>query len=359
MLPYLLIFLVSSVAAIIRMPVTNMNRDGTRHINFGISWAAVYILLVTVIGFRFEVGGDWFTYIGYLERARWLDFSDLTEVADPGYIALNIISSRLGWGLTGVNVMAAAIFAAGLVAFLRTLPRPWLGLMVAIPYLVIVVAMGYTRQGIAIGLVMVALTSLRRERFLSFAAWVIIGALFHKSAVLVIPIAVLTSKGNRLRTVGLVGLLGYAAYDALLAQHADRLVDVYVYQEFTESQGALIRLMMNAVPAALFLHYGKRFIMTPLEYRLWQVMAILALMMLAVLWTIGFSTALDRMALYLIPLQLVVFSHLPDALGRRNGRIQVAVEATAIYYAVVLLVWLNFADHSQYWLPYRMGLYLN
>lgn len=356
MLPYWLLFLPAVMAAINDRPTGVTNSDGSRKVQFGVSWVAVYILLVIFIGFRFEVGGDWFTYIRYFTRARLQNFSDLTDVADPGYIALNILSYRLGWGLTGVNVLGAAIFAAGLVVFLKTLPRPWLGLAVAIPYLVVVVAMGYTRQGIALGLVMVGLAALRRERFLLFAAWVIVGALFHKSAVLVIPIGVLTSKGDRLRTLGLMGLLGYAAYDALLAQHADRLVDVYVNQELTQSQGALIRLMMNAVPAALFLRFGKRFVVTPREYRLWRVMAILALVMLAALLTLGFSTALDRMALYLLPLQLVVFSHLPDAWGRPNGKNQGVVGLIAVYYALVLLIWLNFAAHSQYWLPYQMGL---
>jgi hypothetical protein len=29
------------------------------------------------------------------------------------------------------------------------------------------------------------------------------------------------------------------------------------------------------------------------------------------------------------------------------------VVAVVLYYAAVLLVWLVFATHSQYWLPYR------
>ena len=36
--------------------------------------------------------------------------------------------------------------------FVRRQPMPWLGLLVAIPYLVIVVGMGYSRQAIALGL---------------------------------------------------------------------------------------------------------------------------------------------------------------------------------------------------------------
>ena len=65
---------------------------------------------------------------------------------------LNWLSIQMDWGILGVNLIGGAIFAFGLVAFCRRQPRPWLALAVAIPYLVIVVAMGYSRQGIALAL---------------------------------------------------------------------------------------------------------------------------------------------------------------------------------------------------------------
>lgn len=348
--------LIPALVAINSRPLRRSNIDGSRRINMNMTWLAVAILLAIVIGFRFQVGGDWNNYFRYLDAARFLTYSDLATEEDPGYMALNILSLDLGWGMTGVNVIGAVIFAIGLVVFLRSLPRPWLGLACAIPYLVIVVSMGYTRQGIALGLIMIGLVALQRRRFLKFAIWVTLGALFHKSAVLVIPLAALTGDRNRIQALGVVGIVGFFAYDALLSGHSARLVDVYIDQELLESQGAFIRLAMNAVPATLFLIYGRRFLMTAAEYRLWRAMSLLALLMFVALLGTGFTTALDRMALYVIPLQLVVFSHLPDALGRPNGRNTAVVGAIVFYYASVQFVWLNFATHSARWVPYQMGL---
>ena len=359
MFAYWVMFLLPAVAAIGSGPTRAVNVDGTIRVRLGVAWLGVILALAVAIGFRFEVGGDWFNYFRYLSRGNFLTYADLLHEQDPGYMALNILANNLGWGMTGVNVMGGVIFAVGLVVFVRSLPRPWLGLACAIPYLVIVVGMGYTRQGIALGLVMVALVALRRESFFQFALWVVFGALFHKSAVLVIPIAVLTAKRLRLQAIGLVGLLGYAAYDALLADYADRLVDVYIDQQLTDSQGAFIRLAMNAVPATLFLVFKRRFIMAEAEYRLWTVMSWISIAMFLALLGTGFSTALDRMALYLIPLQLVVFSHLPDALGRRYGRNTALVAGVLLYFATVQFVWLNFAANARQWLPYQIGLSLN
>lgn len=356
MLPYWIMFLLPALAALNAAPSRATTRDGSTKSRLSAGLFCSLAVLTVMVGFRFEVGGDWFNYFRHLDHARWLTFADLQNQGDPGYVAFNIVAAKSGWGMTGVNVLSALVFGAGLAFFLTSLPRPWLGLACAVPYLIIVIGMGYTRQSIALALVMVGLVYLRQQKARAFVMWVILGALFHKTAVLVIPLAAMTAKKRRLQALGLVGVFGYASYDALLAQHADRLVDVYVTQQLTQSQGAFIRLSMNAVPAALLLLYRKRFDMPEAELQLWKIMSVTALAMLGALATTGFSTALDRMALYFIPLQLVVFSYLPDILGPPNRKNAHIVALILFYYAAVLFVWLNFAAHSEWWLPYQAGL---
>ena len=68
--------------------------------------------------------------------------------------------------------------------------------------------------------------------------------------------------------------------------------------------------------------------------------------------TVASSTAVDRLALYLIPLQLFVGSRIPDASlfgipPTSWNQLLIALSLS------VLMVWLLFAGHSEYWLPYR------
>ena len=352
-------FLLPAMLAVNSRPMFYLNKDGTQRIRVPAAWFLVFCALVVLVGFRFQVGGDWYNYFRYLWRAEGLDFSDLWTEEDPGFMALNIIAHANGWGITGVNVLCGIVFGAGVVIFSRSTPRPWLALACAVPYLIIVVGMGYTRQASALGFVMIGLVALRRDQFIRFAIWVAVGALFHKTAVLVIPIALLTAERVRLQAIGLVGAMSYAAYDSLLASHTDRLVDVYIENEYTESAGALIRLVMNVVPAGLFLWKRSRFWLSSTERRLWTVMSWISALFLVAYFVTGFSTALDRMALYLIPIQLAVFSTLPDAVGRPGGRNSTIVSGILVYYAAVLFVWLNFSGHSFRWVPYQMGLSLN
>ena len=61
-------------------------------------------------------------------------------------------------------------------------------LAVAIPYLIIVVVVGYTRQGTAIGFELLALRALMGRRFFPFILWVAVAATFHRSAVVLLPL---------------------------------------------------------------------------------------------------------------------------------------------------------------------------
>lgn len=355
MWPYWLFFIVPALAALATSPRVSARPDGTQSLRIDGTWTLVSIALTILIGFRYEVGGDWFNYLEYLIAAQDLQLSTVGSLSDPGYWAVNILSTQLGLGTTGVNTFGAFIFSIGLVLFCRSLPRPWLALACAIPYLVIVVAMGYTRQGIALGLVMIGLVMLGRQRFMAFVLWVLLGALFHRSAVVLIPIAALTISQNRFLNVLLIAGATVLGYVTFLTESVDVLIANYT-DEIMVSQGALIRLAMNALPAILFLLYRKRFALSRSDKKLWQLISFISIGMLGMFYLTSLSTALDRMALYVIPLQLVAFANLPDAIGVFSKRNQAIVAGILLYYAVVLFVWLNFAVHAGAWLPYQMGI---
>lgn len=355
MLPYWFFFIIPSLAALASSPRMRVRPDGIRPLQINAIWIFIIVALTLVIGFRYDVGGDWSNYFRYLFVAQNLNFSDLFSMDDPGYWAFNILSVKLGMGMTGVNTFGALLFSIGLVVFCRSLSRPWLALACAMPYMITVVAMGYTRQSIALGLVMIGLVMLGRQRFVLFAFWVLAGALFHKSAVVLVPIAGLTLSKNRFLTLSFLTAAMALGYITLLADSAQNLINNY-RDEIMTSEGALVRLGMNVVPATLFLLYRKRFALVPSENRLWITFSIIAAGMFVAFFLTSLSTALDRMALYIIPLQLVVFANLPDAIGAFGRRNQAIVALILLYYAATLFIWLNFANHSIYWVPYQMGI---
>lgn len=354
MIPYFFMFLMPALLALTASPVKLVRRDGSRMARLDGLWILVFLLLIIFIGLRFKVGGDWGNYQRNLYAAAMMDISDISIRNDPAYLLISIASLRLDLGMTGVNLIGAILFSVGLVMFCRSMPRPWVALACAVPYLVIVVAMGYTRQGIAVGLSMIGFVALGRQKLFSFIFWVLVAALFHKTAVILLPLAGLVFSRNRVFSMLLILVTFGASYVFVLQDSIDHLLDAYVDENMVSS-GAMIRLAMNAMPAALFLYYRNRFIISDIERRFYSILSIVSLVIFTAFFVTNLSTALDRLALYMIPLQLVSFSHLPDALGRRGGSNVALVLCILLYYLVVMLVWMNFATHARYWLPYQMG----
>lgn len=347
MTPYWLLLALPSVMSFYERPMLNSFR-GERALFF-----LVITALAAMIGLRYQVGGDWGSYLVHLDKARFLSVADIPEAGDPGYVLLNWIVSRIGGEIWLVNLVCGALFALGLWNFAKTQPCPWLALAVSVPYLVVVVAMGYSRQGVAIGLAMMGLTALvRSQNAVQFVLWVLLAATFHKSAVLLIPIAALTVDRGRVWVALWVTAATIVGYLLLLEDSVDGLVYGYLETEY-ESDGAAIRIAMNAVPAALLLLFRKRFPMRHTEVRLWIVLSALALAFAPALFVLP-STAIDRLALYMIPLQLVVLSRVPLAFARNERAMRFLNAGVIAYAAVTLFVWLNYASHSEYWIPYQI-----
>jgi hypothetical protein len=307
------------------------------------------VLVLLTIGLRYKVGADWMAYDFLFKFAAYADLGTMLSYGDPGYQALNWTVQQLGGKLREVNLLCALIFSWGLYRFSREQPDPWLSVLIAVPYLILVVAMGYTRQAVAIGILMAGLASVQRGGSIQqFAVYVLGAVLFHKTAVVVLPLVIFAGHRNALINA-IAGLsAAFLLYDVFLAGSVDNFVRNYIEAEYT-SQGAAIRVAMSVIPSVLFLLFMRHFRYSDRERLVWRNFSVAALLLLLALYVLPSSTVVDRLALYLLPLQMAVLSRAPMAFGSPNlGRLLVTLYAFGVQF-----VWLNFATHATYWLPYR------
>ena len=319
-----------------------------------LKWITIGFVLVLFIGFRHQVGGDWYAYLRHFYSVNFISFNQIILESDPGYMLLNWLVAKQGFEIYTVNLICAAIFTTGLIAFARRQPYPWLALAVAFPYLVLVLGMGYTRQGVALGIIFLSLNALEFHQFKRYLIYIALATLFHRTALIMIPLGFfMFGKGWIFRAVALV-VAAYVLFDALVAESTDDLWRNYVDASMI-SQGAQIRVLMNLVPSLILLAYWKTWRTVFPNYWFWFWIAagsVLAAVLVGVA-----STAVDRIALYLIPIQVVVFARLPFLL--RNKISPAVITASVVLgYALVLYVWLNYATHAKYWVPYQNMLFL-
>ena len=309
------------------------------------------LFIAVMIGVRYRVGADWETYVNIFRFAGLGSAREAMEQGDPAYQLLNWVIRRAGGDIWQANLVCGAIFSWSLLRFASTHPLRWLGVLVAIPYMVIVVAMGYTRQSVALAILMAGLAAVQRGGSTTrYALYTAAAALFHRTAVIGFPPVALSAGRNKLVNLLLAVAGGFILYEFFLSEKIPRLVENYFDARYS-SQGAAIRVAMNVVPAVIFLLFRKKLLFTPKEESIWRVFSWLALAFIPLLLILPSTTVVDRMALYVMPLQIAVFCRVPGTLIKGGFGIFLVIT----YCFIVQFAWLNFAAHARYWIPYEVA----
>lgn len=346
MLPYLILYGIFAAAAI----KTAFDPADRHHSAFW--WWVAAVILIVGIGLRYQVGGDWWNYIYILQYIGLGGLrAALFGTQEPGYGLLNWIAAQEHWGIWFPNLICAIIFTWGLLEFLRRQPNPALGLAIGVPYLIIIVGMGYTRQSAALGFIFFALVQLSRGAIIRMAISLALAAAFHRSSIVVFPLFAFAVSRRGLLSGAAVVLFGaILAYE--LSTGIKLLVTNYGSGAYT-SGGAVPRVAMNVVPAAVFLAFSRRFVQTGEESRLWTGFSLSALLSVLLLLLVSSSAVADRLSIYLIPMQLFVWTRVPLVFGPQRRASVILVIVLLAYSLAIELVWLNFGTWSHGWLPYQ------
>ena len=167
--------------------------------------------------------------------------------------------------------------------------------------------------------------------------------------------AIFISTKNRLLILFAIGFLSIISGIILLESYIERVYQHYI-NEGLSSSGAIFRLGMLVPPSLIYLYYQSKFDLNDSLIKLWRLFSIASIVLFLMLFFTNFSTFIDRIALFFLPLQMVVFSYLPNFFTKKmTGLIILSIVA---YSALVLFVWLNFADNAWAWVPYENILFL-
>ncbi len=306
-------------------------------------------VLIIFIGLRYEVGGDWFQYLAMFDQIQNNIFR-----TDIGYSLINLFSNSLGMGIYGVNFISALLFLYGLYTFFNTFKIKYsYGLLISFPYLIMIVSMGYTRQAIALGMLMVVYSAIYKKQVFKSVLFFILAILFHKSAILG-SIVFFTNQNipkKYLITMFLFIVSILVLLFTLLQNELLIMWRVYVLDAM-KSSGGIIRVGLNILASILFFIYYSKWMKFYDDAYIWKLFAYISLVMFIVLLVTGSSTMVDRVMLYFYPLQIIVFSRVVYLIKNKQLK-QIYFLALVSLYSGVLFVWLLFASHKFSWIPYR------
>ena len=303
------------------------------------------IFLVFFIGFRHEVGGDWYNYLAMFDLISKLPFLISIIFTDVAYGAINWASFQLGYEIYTVNFICAIIFCWGIYKFSSAFRNFWLPILVLFTYTIVVVAMGYTRQGVAVGLVCMAFASLlKNPKKRVYFFWIFMAMLFHKTAVIMFFFMPLinTRFFRKKFFFWLYTIISFALIFSILwlSQKADNLY----LNNSVDSSGAIRRMLMHLIPLGIYVIYYKKFKKS--LNSIIQLMNLLSIMVfLTFLLAFIFSTLADRLGLYFIVFDVIVFAKFAEILTNRSKKLLIFL--LTVQYTFVFYIWLYFST----WAP--------
>ena len=309
-----------------------------------------FAMIMILLGLRDEVGGDWISYLLIHDSISELSLAEAINYTDPAYALVSWLANYASLEIYAVNFICATIFTYGLFQLCAAQVKPWLALCIAIPYIITAVAMGYTRQSVALGFAFLAILAIQDHKSLKFILLIAVATLFHKSAIFCLLFGF---KQFNLREFLKKFALPIIISFVFLSFHAEHISQIYLSGE-VESDGGIFRLLINFIAAFLFFVFGRKWRFNwPKTYYVTRNLAIFSIIMLP--FGLFFSTLTDRLALYLTPIQIIVYSRFPLLLppSFRGGMMM----AIILMYLTIYTAWLTWSPWAQCcWIPYRIYL---
>lgn len=323
-------------------------------IQFGYWCTLIFLFMFSA--FRFEVGCDW---TGYLNQYYFYGSVPLTALpyqTEPLWVSLFSLQTLWGLDYPWINIASSLIFFVGAHMMARRQPNPLAFLVLLFPVLIINMPMSGIRQGAAIGIMFIAFTAFVDRTLIRFVVWVVVAAAFHSSAMIFMLLAPLvTGKYSRVRLLLSVILAVPGAFFLSGSEQVGVAAARY-FSTGVDAAGAIFRVGVLALSALYFLWFLRRKWKAafPQDFKL---VMIGALMMVGTLLLIPVSSVVaDRLAYYLIPIQVLILARIPYFQWQRNKQVHEFFPYALLF--SMFVVWTSLSGlFDQCYRPYQTWIF--
>lgn len=320
-------------------------------------YKSIFIFILSIyIGLRDTIGGDWGTYYAnYFLPKIDLSLNNYFKIyiftKDPLFHLINYIVAITYPSYYLVNFIFAIIFSFCLVQFSFSLEKPFFAILISTPVLITVVAMGFHRQALSIAFFMIGLIYLNKNNLIKYSFYVLIGCLFHYTAVFLFFFGLFTKKKINIKNLIILSFLFFLIIFSFIGFDIV-IISLGHYLDAYNSAGAYLRVFMSIVPCLIFLIFSRNYFFN-YNNNLLKGFSYFAFALLLLLLFINSSAMIDRFAIYLIPIQMIIWVNFIDIFEKKTNSNNFIFYIIGFVYFLALIVWIHFGDYSMWWLPYK------
>lgn len=347
MVPYLFIFLLSCGGFIFDK---YSNKYSTLFFNL------IFLYLLVLIGLRYEIGGDWINYLQNHAAIHFTVFTDnhnldILNNTEPFILILNLLSPNIYI----FNFYCALVFLIGLFALISKCKDLYLSIVVAIPFLILLVGLGYQKQSVALGFLMLSYYFYLNNNYKLFLIFCFTTFFTHYSTFFLILFIIYDlffvkkfkiNKIQFLIIIVLIFLVIFISYDKITRV----LINNYIIDEGRRhSYGLVPRLVVQFLSIFLYLISFNKWQKNTQLNRLIVFNIFLTFLTLPFVQT--YSILIDRMLFYFVLIQIMILGNYKLII---LSNYYVFFRLTIfVFYLFITLYWFTFSYFASYWLPYK------
>ena len=350
MIPYLLILILPMIGSTGLIKLKNRS-------NFFLLYFYLLILIV-FIGLRHEVGGDWAHYLRHYNNPFSFNFFKLDMRSDYLYELISFFFYNFGLSYHYINLVLSIFFVISIYKFAKIQPSVSLALVVSFPIVIVIMGMGFSRQGAALAFVIFAYLEIIKKNKFNYLLFTLCAVLFHKSSMFLLLMYPLLDNKIKIKNIifTLIMVLGFAY---LVQKDLYILFNNYLGMKLTsnaesgtylKSDGAIMRVGLNLIASLIFLFFSKEICVEKNERKLFLILSFICI--ISFFFIFKYDVFVDRFNYFIMPLQILVFSRFPFIFNKKNMVLFFRL-SISLFYLLIFLVWAYFSIHSYAWFPYN------
>lgn len=221
----------------------------------------IILPLILVAGLRNGVGTDFYNYIGIYNVIANKSFLEVISAKEVGFNLITWICAQIKYNPQIMFFLMSLItISFSIRAIKKYSTKVELSLFLYITTMIYFTPFNIVRQGVAVAILFYALKYIYTNEKVKYFVIILIAISFHSSAVIMFPIYFLVRypfKSRVIKTLGLVGVIGYFAFDKvwigimklLQILGFEKYVDLYA--EITNGGVHILRVLVAATPVLL------------------------------------------------------------------------------------------------------------